>query len=105
MKRITGILGLAVLALGAAGALQCGKTSDLQGAVVTAAKGSVTTADESGKQRAFTNADLYTKAGLLTPGMSLWTGPESSADLQFATGLVMRVSACSKMKLETARIV
>ncbi len=90
----------------------CGKKkTDLQGAVITSVKGVVSVSDAvSGRtnaaaERTVTAAHLYTRAGLLTPGMTLWTGPDAQADIQFRSGMVMRITGCSKVKLETARIV
>jgi len=85
--------------------VSCGrKKTDLQGAVITALAGRVSLVDGQGKERIVSTGDLYTKAGLFTPGMTLLTDTDGHADLQFTTGLVMRVNGCSRMKLEKASI-
>ena len=47
---------------------------------------------------------LYTKDGLLLNGMTLETGKDSKADLQFQNGTQMRIGPQSRVKLENAQI-
>ncbi len=104
LHRLFGALALGVLALGSA----CGTkepAAQLQGAVLTAVKGTVQILGQTGPARAVGAGDLYTERALLFPGMTLSVGKDSRADLEFSTGTLVRLSSCTQLRLQVARIV
>lgn len=93
---------LTTLALSVSG---CAKKEPLQGAVITRVQGAVQVQSAGGSARPIAESDLYTQAALLMPGAILFVGRESRADLAFTTGLSLSVTECSRLTLDTARIV
>jgi hypothetical protein len=83
----------------------CAKKEPLQGAVITKVAGQVTVLTANGERRAIKESDLYTQAALLLPGVSLTVDRGARADLAFTTGLTLSVTECSRLTLDTARIV
>lgn len=79
------------------------ETADLQGAVITAVTGQVTVTRGDEKVQVLPDK-LYTRDGLLLNGMTLETGKDSKADLQFQNGTQMRIGPQSRIKLENAQI-
>lgn len=77
---------------------------ELQGAVITALKGSVRITNNQNKSWSITSKALYSDKALLLPGYTIETGKNSSADLEFTIGVMMRIAPSSKLKLETAQL-
>ncbi len=100
MKKFLWILCAAILA----GSGCSSRPVPLQGAVITAVRGNVSL-QKSAEVYPVTAKDLYTKTGLLLPGMTLVTAKDAQVDLQFSSGTKMRIGACSSAKLESAAII
>jgi len=77
--------------------------TDLQGGVITAITGQVSIL-RSGATLAITADKVQTKDGFFLPGDEMRTGADSTADLQFSGGLIMRVGQKSRIRLSGARI-
>jgi hypothetical protein len=99
MKRYFLIVILALI-------LACGKKAPpLQGAMVTRIQGDVTLKKADGNPAMLRVEDLYTKAGLLLPGMTLTTAKGAQVDLQFSSGAKMRLGQCTQARLDSAYLV
>ncbi|TGK13885.1 transcriptional regulator [Leptospira fletcheri] len=91
MKRITIVCILAV----SMGFIDCRKAKeDLQGGVITFAKGSVKLFDKAGKEKA------STPDSFLMPEDRIETGKDSYADLQLTDGVVIRIKENTSLILK-----
>ncbi len=98
---LTKVVFLATLAALAA----CKKEQvDLQGAVVTAVKGTVTVTDRKGAAKTLLPAALYTKDGILMPGYQIRTGADGQVDLQFSPTMKLRIGPDTSLTLDTAKL-
>ncbi len=77
---------------------------DLQGGVVTQVKGDVSILSREGKLNKISSNVLYTRMAFLLPGDLLSTEAESSADIQFTSGLMARIGPATSMKVEKSMI-
>lgn len=77
---------------------------DVQGAIVTALKGTLTVTRPSGSSESLSASAINTKEAILAPGTVVSTGADGQADLAFTTGTVLRLAAGSKLTITAARI-
>jgi hypothetical protein len=89
-----------LLGLGSA----CSKKPTFAGAALNRLEGTVTLVPAGGAPYRVTEAMLFTPQGLLLEGDSVSTGSASRVDIQFPTGLVMRLGADSAVKLAKGKV-
>ena len=104
MIRISKIFAFVIISVFLLSSCKDKPTEDLQGAVITALKGTVTITKPKNSPKAISTSVLYTKEALLMPGYIIETGADSTADLQFPSGVQLRIGPSSKAKLGAARI-
>ncbi|MDH5657304.1 MAG: FecR family protein [Spirochaetia bacterium] len=79
------------------------KDSDIQGAIITEYRGTVTIQKKEASYE-INPEDLTTEKAILSDGTILETQNDSRADLQFATGISMRIGSGTKIKIEKTQV-
>ncbi len=82
----------------------CGGKKAFPGAALVNSRGQVTLLPANGQPYAFEESMKFKPEGLLLEGDAVRTGANSRVDLQFPTGLVMRLGANSNVRLSRGKI-
>ena len=101
---ITALSLIAAIMLISAGCGRMKKMPDIQGAIITEYRGTVTVQKNGSELYTISPEDINTEKAIIADGAILSTEKNSRADLQFTTGISMRVGPETQIKVEKTQV-